>query len=107
MSLRDVSVFLPAVAEGPVAVHYRQLQLAVGTQLLLGDLVHGGKHLADLHKGFVAGLRDNEDGEEGHRQADGAEEQVAVGAHGQLWREDKQPMNIMFCKLITRAQMLH
>lgn len=90
MSLHFMSIFLVAVAEGPVAVQHRQLQLAIGTQLLLRDLIPGGKHLADLHKGFVAGLRDDKDGVEGHGQADGAEDQVAVGAHGQLWQEDKQ-----------------
>lgn len=88
MSLRVVSMFIAAVGEGPVAVHHRQLHLAVGTQLLLRDLVHGGKHLADFDKGFVAGLRDDEDSVEGHGQADGAEDEVAVGAHGQLWQED-------------------
>ncbi len=80
------SLFLFMLAEGSIAVHQSHFKLTVG-QLLLLDLVLGGKHLADLHKCFVLGFRDNEDGVEGHSQADRTEDQVAVRACRNLWWE--------------------
>lgn len=66
------------LAERPVAVHHGQLQMTVGGQFLFKYVVLGGKHLADLHKCFVPGLRNDEDGVGSHSQADGREDQVTV-----------------------------
>lgn len=76
------------MSQGSVAVHHGHLQMAVRRQLLFGDVVLGGEHLTDLHEGFVLGLWDDEDGVDGHSQADAAEDQVAVGTCGHLWPED-------------------
>lgn len=62
------------LAEGPVAVHHSQFEMTIGGQLFFEDVVSGGEHLADLHKGFVPGLGNDEDGVEGHSQADRTEE---------------------------------
>lgn len=64
--------------------------MTVGGQLFTGDLVPGSKHLADLQKGFVLGLGNDEDGVDGHSQADGAKDQVAVRACGFLGRTPMQ-----------------
>ncbi|TNN71226.1 hypothetical protein EYF80_018574 [Liparis tanakae] len=80
-------------AASPVAVHHGHFQKSVGGQLFLQDVVLGGEHLADLHEGFVFGLGDNEEGVDGHPQADHAEDQVAVRTHGVLRRKGKtKPM---------------
>lgn len=76
--------------EGSVTVHLGHLQVAVGRQLFFVDVVIVGKHLTDLHEGFVLGLRNDEEGVDGHSQADPAEDQVAVGTHCDLLCEETQ-----------------
>lgn len=66
------------VANGAIAIHHRQFEMAIGSQLFYEDVVPGSEHLADLHEGFVFGLRNNEDDVKGHSQADRAEDQVTV-----------------------------
>lgn len=69
--------------------------MTIGGQLLLGDVVLGSKHLTDLHEGFVLGLRNNEDGVDGHSQADHAEDQVTVRAGGHLQSGKKCILDFM------------
>lgn len=74
--------FLLIVADASIAVHHRHFELTFGGRqlriLILTEAVHRRKHLTDFHKGFVPGLRNDEDGVERHCQADGTEDQVAV-----------------------------
>lgn len=82
--LSATSLMLP---EGSIAVHQGQVQMTVGRQLFLVDVVVGGKHLTDLHESFVFGLRNDEERVESHSQADPTEDQVTVGTHRDLrWR---------------------
>ncbi len=83
-------LFFIAVAKCSIAVHHIQFEMTIGNQLFFQDVVLGSEHLADLHKGFVLGLRENEDGVDGHSQADSAEDQVTVRTCSYLWREDRQ-----------------
>lgn len=55
-----------------------------GYQLLFKYVVPGRKHLANLHKSFVLGLRNDEDAVDGHSQANGTEDQITVGTCGNL-----------------------
>lgn len=84
------SYFSVTLAEGSVAVHQSHFQMTVGSQLLFEDIVLLGEHLADFHKGFVLGLRNDEDGVDGHSKADGAKDQVTVRTCSNLKWEDIQ-----------------
>lgn len=68
-------------SQGSVTVHLGQFQVAVGRRLFFIDVVIVGKHLTDLHEGFVLGLRDDAEGVDSDHQADPAEDQVTVGTH--------------------------
>ena len=89
LSPLGLSLFI-MLTKGSIAVHHSQFQMTVGSQLLLKYVVFGGKHLADLHKGFVPGLRNYEDGVDGYSQADCAEDQVTVRTCSLLKLEDTQ-----------------
>lgn len=73
---------LAVLSDCSVAVHQGHLEVTI--QLFFQDVVLGGEHLADLHEGFVPGLGNNEDGVDGHSQADRAEDQVTVRTCGDL-----------------------
>ena len=83
-------LFFVTLAEGSVAIHQSHFQMTVGSQLLVVYLVLWSEHLTDLHEGFVLGLRNDEDGVEGHDQADHAEDQVTVRTCSHLRRGDTQ-----------------
>lgn len=86
--LFPAGLFLAVLADGLIAIHHSHFQMTGGHHLFFKDVVPGGEHLADLHEGFVLGFRNDEDGVEGHSQADGAEDQVAVRTCSYLWWED-------------------
>lgn len=90
------------LAKGSIAVHHSQFQMTIGGQLLFKYFVLGGEHLADLHKGFVLGLRNYEVGVGGHSQADCAENQVTVRTCSHLYWEDVE----YSATLIERTQIL-
>lgn len=71
-------LFFVVAAKGSIAVHHSHFEMPIGMQLFFEDVVLGSEHLADLHKGFVLGLRNNEDCVDGHSQADRTEDQVTV-----------------------------
>lgn len=55
--------------------------MTVGCQLFFLNVVIVGKHLTDLHEGFVLGLGNDEERVDSHDQADPTEDQVTVGTH--------------------------
>lgn len=85
----SASLFV-VVPKSPVAVHQVQFQMIAGSQLVFEDVVPGSEHLANLHEGFVLGLRNDEEGVGGHGQADGAEDQVTERTGGKLWCRDEK-----------------
>lgn len=74
-----------AASHRAVTIQSHHLQLArVANRFAVQDTVPGGKHLADLHKGLVPGLRDDEEDVDSHQCTDRREEQIAESPHRHL-----------------------
>lgn len=92
------------VPKGSIAIHLIQFQMTVRSQLFFEDVVLGGEHLADLHKGFVLGLRNDEERVAGHSQADRTEDQVTERACINLRCRTHRLIRLK-CKLFKESKM--